>query len=150
MPSFEIETQLTVSANELAYDALTMLGVNYELGPLLKMTAPDNWQSKPITHWPTNQRLFTSTILLLGLIPIDRHYFNFTKIDNSGFNENSKSLMNSLWSHKRVIKNNGSGSVITDVIMYKSKLGVLGIIFMPIYKAIFKHRHNRLKSKYAN
>ena len=32
MPSFEIETQLTVSANELAYDALTMLGVIMNLG----------------------------------------------------------------------------------------------------------------------
>ena len=150
MPSFEMKTQLTVSANELAHDSLNMSGVNYELGPLLKMSAPDKWQSKPITDWPTNQSLFISTILLLGLIPIDRHYFNFKKIDSFGFNENSKSLMNTLWSHERLIKSNGTGSVITDVIIYKSKLVILGNLIMPIYKAIFKHRHNRLRAKYSN
>ncbi len=150
MPSFEMKTQLTVSANELAHDTLNMSGINYELGPLLKMSAPDKWQSKPITDWPTNQSLFISTILLLGLIPIDRHYFNFKKIDSFGFNENSKSLMNTLWSHERLIKSNGTGSVITDVIIYKSKLVILGNLIMPIYKAIFKHRHNRLRAKYSN
>ena len=149
MPSFEMETQLPVSSNELAHDTLKMSGVNYELGPLLKMSAPDFWQSKSITEWPTNQNLFSSNILLLGLIPIDRHFFNFKTIDSFGFKENSKSLMNSLWSHERLIKSVGSGSVIKDVIIYKSKLGILGNLFMPIYKAIFKHRHSRLRAKYS-
>ena len=57
--------------------------------------------------------------------------------------------MNSLWSHERLIKSVGSDSVIKDVIIYKSKLGILGNLFMPIYKAIFKHRHNRLRAKYS-
>ena len=149
MPSFEMETQLPVSSNELAHDTLKMSGVNYELGPLLKMSAPEIWQSKSITEWPTNQNLFSSNILLLGLIPIDRHFFNFNTIDSFGFKENSKSLMNSLWSHERLIKSVGSGSVIKDVIIYKSKLGILGNLFMPVYKAIFKHRHNRLRAKYS-
>jgi hypothetical protein len=149
MPNFEMESELAVSSNELAHDTLNMSGVNYELGPLLKMSAPDIWQSKSITDWPTNQNLFTSNILLLGLIPIDRHYFNFKTIDSFGFKENSKSLMNSLWSHERLIKSVGYGSVIKDVIIYESKLGILGNLFMPIYKAIFKHRHNRLRAKYS-
>ena len=58
--------------------------------------------------------------------------------------------MNTLWSHERLIKSNGTGSVITDVIIYKSKLVILGNLIMPIYKAIFKHRHNRLRAKYSN
>jgi hypothetical protein len=148
MPSFEMETQLAVSSSELAHDTLNMSGVNYELGPLLKMSAPDLWQSKSITEWPTNQNIFSSNILLLGLIPIDRHFFNFKTVDSFGFKENSKSLMNSLWSHERLIKSAGSGSVIKDVIIYQSKLGIVGNLFMPIYKAIFKHRHNRLRAKY--
>ena len=65
MPSFEMETQLAVSSNELAHDTLNMSGVNYELGPLLKMSAPDIWQSKSITEWPTNQNLFSSNILFI-------------------------------------------------------------------------------------
>jgi hypothetical protein len=149
MPSFEMETQLDISSNDLARDTLNMSGVNYEIGPLLKMSSPDIWQSKSITEWPTNQNLFSSNILLLSLIPIDRHYFNFKSIDSFGFKETSKSLINSLWSHERVITSVGSGSVIKDVIMYKSKLGILDNLFMPIYEAIFKHRHNRLRAKYS-
>lgn len=149
MPSFEIETQLAVSPNELAHDSLSMSGVNFELGPLLKMSAPDIWQSKPITEWPTNQNLFGSNVLLLGLIPIDRHYFKFRTISSFGFNESSKSVMNKLWSHERIIKSAGSGSVVKDIIIYESKLGISGNLFMPIYKAIFKHRHNRLRAKYS-
>jgi hypothetical protein len=149
MPSFEMETQLVISSNDLARDTLNMSGVNYEIGPLLKMSSPDIWQSKSITEWPTNQNLFSSNILLLSLIPIDRHYFNFKSIDSFGFKETSKSLINSLWSHERVITSVGSGSVIKDVIMYKSKLGILDNLFMPIYEAIFKHRHNRLRAKYS-
>lgn len=103
MPRFEIESQLAVDSNNLAQDSLTMSGVNYELGPFLKMSVPDLWQSKSITEWPTKQSLFSSNILLFGFIPIDRHYFKFKTIDSFGFNESSKSLMNSLWSHERLI-----------------------------------------------
>jgi hypothetical protein len=149
MPSFEIESQLAVSAFELADATLNLPGVNYELGPLLKMSAPSKWQTKPITQWPTGKALFFSPILLLGFIPIDRHYFKFTSIHSFGFMENSTSIINSNWSHERIITNNGAASVIKDTVIYKSKLGILGYLFLPIYKAIFKHRHNRLKAKYS-
>jgi hypothetical protein len=149
MPCFEMETQLAVSSSKLAHDTLNMSGVNYELGSLLKMSVPDIWQKKSVTEWPTNQNLFSSNILLLGLIPIDRHSFKFKTIHSCGFNETSKSLMNTLWSHERLIKSVGSGSAVKDVIVYKSRLGILGNLFMPVYKAIFKHRHNRLRAKYS-
>lgn len=148
MLSFELETQFPISADELAQSTLNMSGVNYELAPLLKMTAPKTWQSTNITDWPTNKNLFGSNILLLGIIPIDRHYFKFETIDRSGFKEISKSIINAQWCHERLIKNIGSGSVIKDVITYQSKLVFLGAFLKPIYKAIFKHRHNRLRTKY--
>jgi hypothetical protein len=118
MPKFEMETYLAIDTNLLAQDSFRMSGVNYELGPILKMSAPDNWYSKSINEWPTGQSLFCSTIYLFGVIPIDRHYFKFSKIDGLGFLESSNSLMNSLWSHERTIKIDGSGSLVKDIVFY--------------------------------
>lgn len=149
MQRFEVTTRLCVDPSQLARDTLTMEGVNYELGPLLSMSTPASWHSKPITEWPINQALFTSTIFLLGFIPIDRHQFKFDAIHQFGFHEASKSMINSEWSHERVISPDGLGSIVKDVVIYKSKLGVLGALFTPVYKAIFRHRHRRLRARYS-
>lgn len=149
MPRFELETYLPVCPTDLISFTFNMAGVNYELGPLLKMSAPDMWESKALNLWPTNQDLFSSNILLLNTIPIDRHTFFFHSIDSFRFNEQSKSILNKSWSHERKIEHKGSGSVIKDTIIFKSRLSVLGFLFTPIYKAVLKHRHNRLKTKYS-
>ena len=149
MPKFEMETSLAVSPDQLASDLLLMSGVNYELSPLLKMSVPQTWAAKPISDWPVNNNIFSSTILLFGFIPIDLHRFKFLSVHGMGFKESSKTLLNSLWSHQRTISSNGSGAKVTDVVYYKSKLGFLGYLFKPLYQSIFAHRHKRLKSKYA-
>ena len=151
MPKFEIETPLAVSPEQLSADLLNMAGVNNELYPLLKMTAPRQWIEKPIFQWPVNSTLFSSAILLFGFIPMDVHRFKFTSVNTMGFKESSSTLINSLWLHERSILSNGDGdgATIKDVVYYKSKLAVLGRLFKPVYKWIFIHRHKRLKLKYS-
>lgn len=144
-----METSLPVNPDQLASDLLLMSGVNYELSPLLKMSAPQKWATKPISKWPVNSYIFSSTILLFGLIPIDLHRFKLLSVNGMGFKESSKTLFNSQWSHQRTISSNGSGAKVRDVVYYNSKLGFLGCLFKPLYKSIFAHRHKRLKSKYA-
>lgn len=56
-------------------DGMTMEGVNAELWPLARMTALPKWRDRPILEWPTGQILFKSWVLLLGVLPIDRHVF---------------------------------------------------------------------------
>lgn len=148
MPKFEMETSLPVSPDKLSADLLFMSGVNYELSPILKMSAPQKWEVEPISKWPVNSDIFSSTILLFGFLPIDLHRFNFLSVNGMGFKEASSSLLNKLWSHERTISTSGSGSKIKDVVHYKSKLGFLGNLFKPVYQAIFAHRHKRLKLKY--
>ena len=59
---------------------LTMSGVNAELRPLVRMTAPAPWATRPIFDWPEQKLLFTSWILLLGVLPIDRHAFSLRSV----------------------------------------------------------------------
>ena len=149
MPQFELEIHLPVSPGQLSSDLLSMTGVNYELSPMLQMSAPEPWALQSISEWPTNKDIFTSKISLFGLIPIDFHHFKFLSVHSQGFKESSKSLFNNLWSHERTISSSDSGSKVKDVVYYKSKLGWVGYVFKPVYKSIFIHRHKRLKSKYA-
>lgn len=149
MPKFGMEVSLPVSPDQLSSDLLFMSGVNYELAPILKMSAPEKWAAKPISEWPVNQGIFASKILLFGFIPIDLHRFSFLSVNLMGFKESSTSLLNSLWSHERTISANGSGATVTDVVYYKSKLGLIGYLFKPLYQSIFTYRHKRLRQKYG-
>jgi len=148
MPTFEIESILPVEPIRLYLELLNINGVNCELAPYIKMSAPKQWRTKPISEWPVGEFLFSSRVTLLGLIPIDSHGFKFSAVSESGFTETSKTLMNKEWNHTRSIVKAGEGSKVRDHIEYKSKLGFMGYILLPMLKAIFKHRHNKLKAIY--
>ena len=94
MQKFEMEVFLPVKPELLKKELFNMNGVNYELAPILKMSAPEQWASKTITEWPVNNEIFTSTISLFGVIPIDRHRFKLLSINSAGFVESSSSLLN--------------------------------------------------------
>lgn len=149
MPSFEIETKLNVKPDTLSKDVLTMSGVNYELMPLVRMTAPLEWADKPLYDWPVESPVFTSTLMLFGFFPIDRHEFRFLVTGSKGFRECSSSLSNREWRHDRSIGSDGSSCIVRDTVMFEPKLKILGAIMLPIYKYIFWHRHKRLKAKYS-
>ncbi len=112
------------------------------------MTAPKEWEESSITEWPIGTNLFTSTILLFGLIPVDFHKFKFLDIQTTSFQECSTSLVNRQWRHYRSIEQQGSACVIYDTVEYIPKSKILGILIKPLYRAIFSHRHKRLKTRY--
>ncbi len=125
-----------------------MSGVNYELGPTLKMTTPKQWQEKPLHEWPTGETVFCSKILLFGFLPIDLHWIKFESVSGDGFRELSSSLINREWLHERKVSSLDSCTVVRDEVGYECKLKVLGNLLLPIYKRVFTHRHQRLVKKY--
>ena len=148
MMEFEYTSELKVGAEILRRDAFTMEGVNFELFPLIKMTSPKTHTSKSILEWPKNERVFTSVLLLLGFIPVDCHSFNFIGLEHDGFEEHSSTFMNKIWNHKRTIIDAGNRSLVVDKVSYQSRTPLIGSLMKPLYKFIFEHRHNRLRSKY--
>lgn len=81
---FEISSNLEISP-EVVSELFTMKGVNRELSPLIRMTAPSEWSNKAIFEWPTGEVLFSSWILLFGILPIDRHESSFKVTDTVEF-----------------------------------------------------------------
>jgi hypothetical protein len=145
---FEVSSNLKISPDQIS-ELLTMIGVNTELSPFISMTAPSQWVNRPIFEWPAGQVLFSSWILLFGIIPIDRHTFFFQSIDgNSGFSEESSSFTNKLWHHRRRIDWGGANYRVTDTIEFESRLPVLTNIFATVYRFIFRHRHKVLRSRH--
>ncbi|WP_226597235.1 hypothetical protein [Marinobacter nauticus] len=145
---FEVSSNLEISPED-ADGLLTMQGVNRELSPFIRMTAPSEWSSKSIFEWPTGKVLFSSWILLFGILPIDRHTFFFQAIDRQrGFSEASSSLTNKIWHHRRDLHRNGTSCRVIDTVEFQCRLPLLAYVLGPVYRFIFEHRHKVLRSCY--
>lgn len=146
--SIREQSDLCGDAAQLAPELLTMQGVNYELMPVVRMTAPENWVQVPIPEWPVDDELFTSVIMLFGFIPLDLHRFGLRAVSWNGFSESSSSLVMKAWRHDRVIESLGTLVRVTDSVEFSPRLSFLGPILSPLYRQVFKHRHQRLRRKY--
>lgn len=147
---FELEIFLPLSAELLAADILSIRGVNFELFPFVRMTAPTDWKEKPISMWPVDTALFASFVLLFGFIPLDWHRFRFCSVGAEGFKESSSSFINRQWQHERMILSCDAGVTVKDSVAFESKIELLGAVLLPVYKAIFAYRHKRLASRYGS
>lgn len=149
MPSFTFSSDLLAPAEKLL-TTLTMDGVNSELSPLVRMTAPESYSTCSILDWPEQQKLFKSWVLLFGFLPIDRHTFFFEAINaEAGFSERSEPWTNEYWGHKRTVVAAASGCRVTDTVGFKSRVPFMDVFFKPIYQAVFWCRHKNLRLKYG-
>ena len=147
--SFARCSDLDVKAEDFA-SQLTMPAVNTELRPLARMTFPAEWASRPILDWPENQLLFRSWILLFGLLPVDRHAIRFqATMPGRGFEENSRSIVNRRWCHRRKISPGQNGCRVEDIVEYESRLPLLGYLLKPLYQWVFRQRHRNLRARYG-
>ncbi len=125
--------------------------VNYELGPWIHMTAPKAWQTVRLADWQGGgEALFASWVLLLGLLPIDRHAFgSFSFKPETGFVELSSSWVNHMWRHERTVQAEGAGCTVRDSVEFAPRIGFMAYILKPIYSLVFRHRHGRLAARYG-
>lgn len=149
MPAIHIQSELNSGPTRLAAELLSLNGVNYELMPLVKMTAPRAWRQRPVPEWPASDYLFSSVILLFGIIPVDLHRFGLLNTDKQGFSEVSTSLVMQTWRHERIIEKTGGGARVTDRVEFQPRLALLAAVLRPIYRRVFEHRHRRLRQRYG-
>lgn len=147
--TFEISSALAEDAVSLMR-RFDMAAVNDELGPWLRMTVPPAWAARPISDWPTGPMLFSSWILLLGLLPVDRHRFGLESVDAAGgFREASSSWALSSWRHERVIEATDTGMSLTDRITWRTRIPAMAVLLGPVYRSVFRHRHRRLRQRFG-
>ena len=91
-----------------------------------------------------------SWVLLLGLIPIDYDEINVVELEpGRGFVERSRMLSQRSWEHVRTIKPVADGSVITDSVAWEPRLPLPARSLRPLFRAIFRHRHRRLRRHFG-
>lgn len=147
--NFKISSELPVRP-AVILPSLTMEGVNAELRPLIRMTAPADWVTRSILKWPPETHLFSSWILLFGVLPIDRHSFYFKLIEPElGFSEASSSIINELWCHQRTIVPTDRGCIVTDTVSFSCRAPMVGYLLKPVYEIVFSRRHRNLKTRHC-
>jgi ligand-binding SRPBCC domain-containing protein len=128
----------------------TWAGINDELRPWLRMTAPRLVRERGLAELVVGERLCRSWILALGVIPIDYDDITVVRVDEGrGFLERSPMLSQSLWEHERTLEPADSRCLITDRVRYQPRGPIPARALRPVLAAIFRHRHRRLRRHFG-
>jgi ligand-binding SRPBCC domain-containing protein len=146
---FEVSSRLDAPAERVWSWISTADGVNDELRPWMRMTVPGGGDLD-LDSIDVGKPIGRSWVLLLGLIPIDYDEINVVELDRGrGFVERSRMLSQRAWEHVRTIEPVQGGSVITDSIAWEPRLPVPARALRPLFGAIFRHRHRRLRRRFG-
>ncbi|MBJ7348297.1 MAG: hypothetical protein JHC87_06985 [Thermoleophilaceae bacterium] len=140
-------SHLAATRQEVWNRISTPAGVNYEFGPLMRMTFPKHVDRLSPQDVPLGEKIGRCWILLFGIIPLDYDDLVLVSIDEGhGFHEKSKLMTQRRWEHERTITSmKAGGCVISDRLTFEPRLPLPGKLFAPIISAVFAHRHRRLR-----
>jgi ligand-binding SRPBCC domain-containing protein len=148
--AFEISTRLDASRDEVWSRVVTPEGVNHELMPLMRMTVPRGAPTIDLSSVELGKPIGRSWVLFLGLIPVDFDEINIVELDpGSRFVERSRMLSQRFWQHIRTVRAEDGGSVVTDEISWEPRLPIPTAALSPMFRAIFRHRHRRLRRHFG-
>lgn len=150
MIEFCTSSPLEATRREVWTDISTMPGVNYELGPFVKMTWPREHEVLQVDV-TSGQVLFRSWLLLFGFLPFDRHALTLERIDDGvGFIEESSSWLQRRWRHERtLIDLPAGGCALEDRLVIEPRLRVARPVVAFVAERLFEHRHRRLARRFG-
>jgi ligand-binding SRPBCC domain-containing protein len=149
-PEVVTRSDLAVSP-ETVWDRVASLdGVNHELGPWMRMTAPRGVQLN-LDQVPLGKRWFRSWILLFGLIPFDYDDLCVIALEpGKGFLERSTMFSARVWEHERTLEPlTGGHTRVTDRVRFEARVSGTAHLHRLIVAAIFRHRHRRLRRYFS-
>lgn len=155
--TFEITTRLAAPAERVWEAAMSEAGINYELGPWLRMTMPRGLdEGISIDDAPLGEKLGRSWILLAKVIPVD--YDDLCLAERGPglrFLERSRLGSARSWEHERAVVAIDAGSCeISDrlAIELRAPLRAIGgaAIAGRLIRALFTHRHRRLAERWGS
>jgi ligand-binding SRPBCC domain-containing protein len=128
----------------------SMEGINDELGPWLKMTAPAGTVLS-VDAVPVGQHWFRSWILFLGVIPVDYDDLTVVRLEpERGFLERSKTATTRVWEHERTLEPlDAGGTRLTDRVAFASRIPLLARLQEAMFRAVFRWRHRRLRRAFT-
>jgi ligand-binding SRPBCC domain-containing protein len=128
----------------------TAAGVNDELRPLFRMTAPARLRREGLGAVDVGQRICRSFVLLGGVLPIDWDDITLVELDPpAGFRERSSMLSQRVWEHERTLEQTSDGCVLTDRIGYEPRIALPDAVLGALFSRVFRHRHRRLQRRFG-
>jgi ligand-binding SRPBCC domain-containing protein len=148
--SVQLESRLSASPEAVWERVSTFEGVNDELGPVLRMTAPASVRALDPADVVLGERIFRSWVLLFGVLPIDYDDLTLIALEpGRGFHERSRMLSMRVWEHERTLTADGSGCVVRDRLGFEPRLPGMGPLLERVIRATFRHRHKRLRRRFG-
>lgn len=147
---FTVRSELAAPREHVWERVSSVAGVNAELRPLVRMTAPRDVERFEPETVPIGERLFRSWILLFGVLPIDYDDITLVRVEaGHGFLERSPMLSQRRWEHERTLEDAGGGCRVTDRVRFEPRIGPLAPLLLPLFRAVFRHRHRRLRREFG-
>ncbi len=147
---FELASTLPISASQAWQRATTPEGINDELFPWLRMTAPPAMRGKAIGELPLGERLGRSWLLAFGMFPVDADDIMLAEVGPGyRFKETSRMLSMRSWVHERTVRDTPGGCEVHDRLTFVLRgpaawLPGGGSAMAAVVKWLFRHRHRRL------
>jgi ligand-binding SRPBCC domain-containing protein len=124
----------------------TFEGINDELRPLMRMTAPARVRSLDPSEVVLGERIFRSWVLLFGVIPIDYDDLSLIALEpGRGFHERSTMMSMRVWEHERALEPDGDSRCrVRDRLSFEPRVAFAGPLLEHFIRITFRHRHKRL------
>lgn len=152
-PQLTFASDLAAPAEPIWEWITSLRGINAELHPLMRMTAPAHVSSLSDAGLVVGRPLFRTWVLLFGVLPVDSYRVTLVEIDaGRGFAEESRLLTMSRWRHERRLSPLArpwraqpalAGSTrLTDTLTFEPRLAAPAVRML--IDALFRHRHRVL------
>ena len=147
---FEIESVLSAPPEAVWSRISTPEGINDEFRPLARMTFPSWVRRITPESVPFGRCLCRSWILLFGILPTEYDDVTFLEVEpGRRFLESSAMLSQKRWVHERTLEAAGEGCRLRDRVSFEPRLPLTGVLYRPIFRFFFRHRHGRLRRRFG-
>ena len=151
MLTFSQTSQVPITPERAWQHATSFEGINHELMPLMRMTAPRHIHALDPDSIVLGQKLFRSWVLLFGLIPFEYDDLTIIELEpGRRFLERSPMMSMKLWQHERIVEPDGQGgSTVTDNLTFEPRFTFMRPLARRIIAFQFRHRHSRLRARFG-
>jgi len=141
---FRVSSRLPAAPAAVWERIATVEGVNYELGPWVRMTVPEGAELRLGT-------IGRSWVLLGGVLPVDYDDIHIAWFEpEQGFRERSAMASASAWWHDRsLLPLPDGGTRVVDHIRFMPRVAAFGGLQAFTFQAMFRWRHRRLRSRFG-
>ncbi|MDT7764492.1 MAG: hypothetical protein QOC63_3912 [Mycobacterium sp.] len=141
------------SAERVWARVVTPEGINDELRPWMTMSLPRGAESLTVDNIPIGTPIGRCWMRLFGVLPFDYDRLTIAELQpGRGFREESTMLSMRRWRHERSVTPDGDGkAVVRDRITFQLRglLRLLTPVVAAGLRALFRHRHRRLRRHFA-